>query len=541
MNPRDPRKMDVEFKPIEMDVSKFRRTPPAYMPGEYLVRLDLKSIPISEDTKKTPPHLPFGVNERFQSELSVLRRRFGLKYFAPLFADGFLHRSSEATLGPSKFNVGLWNDSKITPQLQALQTLSAGQQPSADQAKADLQYMLLKFTDEAQGESAAEYLKDRERKAACGIASLNKVPVRYIPLPQPEPEPANRPPKGGKDTNPVTLSIEKVWWSEAIGLDEAWFKRINKNSVFFNAARIAVLDTGCALEHPHLQFGKKSMVITPKSGSNVKDRTGHGTHICGILVAKEPKPKSAVSLPQGIGPDRFKLDFYKVFKDEKVDFSNSTEYRIYAESDLYLSALRKVLKNTEVHTLSISLCGTGPFSNSNEEPDVEHTLFKDLLARKTNGKQNGVNTVAAAGNGNDWLEDTEVRYPACFPEVISVGATTQHRDMNRDGARIKWEFSNQGEQYALKVGRERRAVDIYAPGAGIRSTYVGWDYSNGQEVPHLAGAQMSGTSMATPMVAAAVALLRSRKISPLSAKEVIERIDDLGENSQLRLDALLSS
>jgi hypothetical protein len=531
MNPRDLRKMDVEFKQIKIDVPKFRRRPPAYMPGEYLVRLDLESIQISEDTKMTPPNLPFGVNQRFQRELSVLKGKHGLKYFAPLFANGFLHRSDPPMFLKPKPNVdsweGIWNDSKITPQLQALQTLPVGQQPSVDQAKADLQYMLLKFPDEAEGERAAEYLE--ELKAQCGITSLNKVPLRYIPVLRPKPEPANKPPQGGKKPDPITQAVEAAWWRDAIGLTEKVFDQINVTEWSpFKTACIAVLDTGCALEHPHLQPG---IGVIKAATDDVEDCTGHGTHVCGILVAKEPAMESGISLPQGIGPQRFKLDIYKVVKDMQVDDSWDTEYMAIVDADLYLSALKSVLDNPLIQTVSISLCGTKPYSN--ESDDVEHTMFKKLLTRK----RNGVNAVAAAGNGNDAL-GTDVRYPACFPEVISVGAT----EFVWNKAPSIWKWSNQGIANLEVAGRTRRAVDIYAPGSQIRSTYVNWYINDSkQEVGHLAGAQLSGTSMATPMVAAVVALLRSRKIKPMSAAGVMSWIKRLKKDSQLRLDKLLLS
>jgi major intracellular serine protease len=535
MNAIDLRQLQTEG-PRKLDLNLGGR-PPAYVPGAYLLRLDLKSIPISEDTKKTPPNLPFGVNAHFQNELSVLRTKYGLKYFAPMFANGFLYRNPESVLGPSIHLVSLWNDSQISPRLQSLQTVGHGQPPSAAAARSELQYMLLKFADEAKGAAAAAYLKNRQRKAQCGIASLTKVPARYISLLGRQPDSANPRRKGGKNPIPNPQKVAQAWWRLAIGLDQNLFEQINDGSTF-ESATIAVLDTGCALEHPHLQpLGE---VIQPPMNDDVQDSTGHGTHVCGILVAKEPDLESEVSLPQGIGPDCFTLNIYKVVEDAQVKNLTDpldTEYIANTEPDLYLSALRKVFESPSVRTISISLCGTAPYTDDEDEPELEHKLFKKLLARKTAGKANGVITVAAAGNSNDnW--GTDVRYPACFPEVISVGATD---DYIEDGVRLIWDYSNVGETNAKAVGRKRRAVDIYAPGAQIRSTYVNWYINNSkQEVGHLAGAQLSGTSMATPMVAAFVALLRSRKNKPLSAAVVMKRIVDLEENSELDLYQLLS-
>lgn len=85
----------------------------------------------------------------------------------------------------------------------------------------------------------------------------------------------------------------------------------------------------------------------------------------------------------------------------------------------------------------------------------------------------GVPVVAAMGN--DAEKGNPVGYPAAYPDVIAVGA------IDRDGLRAN--FSNYGSH-----------VDVAAPGVGLTSmdrdgTVVGW----------------SGTSAATPLVAAAVA------------------------------------
>lgn len=83
--------------------------------------------------------------------------------------------------------------------------------------------------------------------------------------------------------------------------------------------------------------------------------------------------------------------------------------------------------------------------------------------------------VAASGNDNT----DRPGYPAAYPEVLAVGST------NADGTRSP--FSNYGDY-----------VDVAAPGMSIASTYPGSQY-----------AALSGTSMASPHVAALVGLIRS--------------------------------
>ncbi|WP_336787322.1 S8 family peptidase [Paenibacillus sp. MMO-177] len=95
--------------------------------------------------------------------------------------------------------------------------------------------------------------------------------------------------------------------------------------------------------------------------------------------------------------------------------------------------------------------------------------------------------VAASGNDNT----DRPGYPAAYPEVFAVAAT--------DASKNKASFSNYGDY-----------IDVAAPGDSIASTYPGSQY-----------AALSGTSMASPHVAALAGLIRS--INPdLNNEEVMD-------------------
>nr|WP_221468836.1 S8 family peptidase [Cohnella thailandensis] len=99
----------------------------------------------------------------------------------------------------------------------------------------------------------------------------------------------------------------------------------------------------------------------------------------------------------------------------------------------------------------------------------------------------GVVLIAASGNDNT----DQPGYPAAYPEVFAVAATNDDE--------TKAEYSNYGDY-----------IDVAAPGTSIASTYPGSRY-----------AALSGTSMASPHVAAAASLVRAANPS-LSNEQVME-------------------
>ena len=116
--------------------------------------------------------------------------------------------------------------------------------------------------------------------------------------------------------------------------------------------------------------------------------------------------------------------------------------------------------------------------------------------------EQGVIVVAAAGNGNT----NTPQFPANYPGVIAVTAV--------DNANQKADFANYGAEW----------VDLAAPGVGITSTMIG---------PQGSGyASWSGTSMSTPFVAGAVALLR-QALPAASPAEIVAQFENHSQNLDL--------
>ncbi len=120
-------------------------------------------------------------------------------------------------------------------------------------------------------------------------------------------------------------------------------------------------------------------------------------------------------------------------------------------------------------------------------------------------QQKGVLLVHAAGNDGKNI-DTAANFPADkfmdgspIPNMITVGASSRTND--RD---LVASFSNYG----------KHSVDVFAPGSGIYSTVPGSEYEN-----------LSGTSMASPVVAGVAAVLKSYfpKLTATDLKRIIEK------------------
>jgi subtilisin family serine protease len=217
---------------------------------------------------------------------------------------------------------------------------------------------------------------------------------------------------------------------------------------------IAVVDTGIDDKHPDL---RQLSITYERQGLSRRDIVGHGTHVCGIVSA-------TTNNPIGInGVARCDLSVFKVFPDQP-----ESDGEFYVDMDRYLRALG-TLVDGGAKVLNLSIGGTA-------RSDAEQLLFDRL-------ERSGVTVVVAMGN--EFTEGNPIEYPAAYPNVFAVGATTETDQ--------RASFSNTG-----------RHIQICAPGTNILSTLPVTASPHRSESGHGA---WSGTSMATPHVSAAAGLL----------------------------------
>lgn len=252
-----------------------------------------------------------------------------------------------------------------------------------------------------------------------------------------------------------------------IGAAKAWDITMGSPNVV-----IAIIDSGIDLQHPDLRANLvQGYNVLSQGQTPPQDDNGHGTHAAGIAAAVADNGLGVA----GTCP-RCKLMPLKV-----LDANGSG-----TGFDVALAVVWAVDNGAQVINMSLG--------GEESDPTLERAV-KYALAR-------GVSVVVAAGNEST---DTPM-YPAALPGVISVGSVDSYRSRSS--------FSNFGNW-----------ISVVAPGSSILSTMpmgsVSMTTRDGYRTEYDV---MDGTSMAAPMVAGVVGLMRSRypQLNPEQIKARLE-------------------
>ncbi|QPC47568.1 S8 family peptidase [Mangrovibacillus cuniculi] len=233
--------------------------------------------------------------------------------------------------------------------------------------------------------------------------------------------------------------------------------------------RVGVIDQGIDTNHPEL----KDKLLNGYNAINpVSSPTPdyHGTHVAGIIGAEKGNGVGGY----GINPN------VEIVPIDVFDRSWGTSDYIIAEGILH--AIEK-----DVDVINMSLGGYFP-----------STVLKDAVQKAVDA---GITVVAAAGNGFD----EHANYPASYEGVISVGNVNSKKELS--------ETSSRGPSVDLVAYGE----DVYAPI---------YDYEKKSSFQKL-----TGTSMASPIVAGVASLLLSKypDMSPAEVDYILKQTtDDLG-------------
>ncbi|MEU3601712.1 S8 family serine peptidase [Streptomyces sp. NPDC006798] len=267
----------------------------------------------------------------------------------------------------------------------------------------------------------------------------------------------------------ATAGVEKVWLDAAvrpsldtttaqIGAPAAWSRTYDGTGV-----KIAVLDTGIDAAHPDLA-GRVVAERNFSESADAKDRVGHGTHVASTAAGRGVKDARF----KGVAPGATLLNG-KVLDD----FGGGSWSGVMA------GVHWAVAQGADVVNLSLG-------GNDGPEIDPLEALINTYSAEK------GVLFAVAAGN--EGPRPGTVDSPGSAEAALTVGAVDDHDAVARFSARGP--AADQGQK-----------PELTAPGVGVTAAAAAGTADAEQPPGYTA---MSGTSMATPHVAGAAAILKQK-------------------------------
>lgn len=254
---------------------------------------------------------------------------------------------------------------------------------------------------------------------------------------------------------------------------------------------VAVLDTGCFL---HEDFEHRVIDFSDMVQKRLLpyDDNGHGSHICGIIGGSGQTSNGRY---RGVAPG-CSLISVKVLDRRGNGFASDV-----------LAGLRYIRDNRE--RLGIRIVNISVGSLSRKSMGENSALVRGV----NDAWDDGLVVVVAAGNMGP--KRGTITTPGISRKVITVGCSDDNKEVNVMGNRMV-DYSGRGP-----TGSCICKPDVVAPGASVMSCA-------NQSGRYTA---KSGTSMATPLVSGAIALLLE-KYPDMSNRDVKlrlrERCTDLG-------------
>src|ERR1700733_1793453 len=300
---------------------------------------------------------------------------------------------------------------------------------------------------------------------------------------------------------PLGASLD--YSAAAVGAPSAWSYGLEGDGI-----GVAIIDSG-VYHHPDLNAANssRSRVVYRQSfvGGALNDDFGHGTHVAGIVAGNgsSSDQPGAFRTFRGIAPHANILDL-------RVLDQNGA-----SNDSVVIAAIQKAVQlksQYNVRVINLSL-GRPIFESCSQDP---------LCQAVEAAWKSGIVVVVAAGNmgGNGYAT---VLSPGSAPHAITVGAMKTEATMSTSDDRIA-SYSSRGPTYGDMIAKPDvvapgNLVDsLLAPGSTLVKDYPGnvvpaSAYTNA----HVSGTPLyftlSGTSMATPVVSGAAALMIEREPS----------------------------
>jgi Subtilase family len=296
-----------------------------------------------------------------------------------------------------------------------------------------------------------------------------------------------------------------------IDAPEAWQRLESLESKVNRRIVVAVLDSGIKLNHEDFDgslwsatedfsFEVGGVKVSCKAGSHgfnaitkrcedeeLKDRTGHGTFVAGIIGAAHNNKGI-----RGVSP-HVRIMSIKVADDQRNIFASTIKDAV----EFIAQFNKRVEVSEQVRVINASFghdCEKGSICSLPKADCQSETLKEAVELAQTS---NLLFVASAGDNGVD--TNCHPHYPSCFkfPNVISVASTTT------DDTFIKEAGSNFGSE----------SVHLGAPGIRICS------FGIEDEHPYIFD---SGTSFAAPFVSGAAALVLSKcELTPSELRGIL--------------------
>ncbi|MFM7718805.1 MAG: S8 family serine peptidase [Actinomycetota bacterium] len=254
-----------------------------------------------------------------------------------------------------------------------------------------------------------------------------------------------------------------------IELDQRFTGLTTSNSVNYGSSvQVAVVDTGIDDRHPDLNVvdGVNCASNAGCSAGLPGDGNGHGSHVAGTIAAKDDG-----SGVVGVAPGA------ALYAVEVLDRQGSGYFSWIIAGLDYVASKQGTWG---IDVVNMSLGGSGSCS----QYDALRTAIGNLV-------NSGTAVVVAAGNNG---ANASNYIPASCTAAITVSAVSDS-DGQPGGTGGSPSCRSEGDDVLAAFSNFGSVVDIAAPGVCILSTWKSGGYST-----------ISGTSMASPHVAGAVAL-----------------------------------
>ncbi|CAM6083630.1 unnamed protein product [Calypogeia fissa] len=246
------------------------------------------------------------------------------------------------------------------------------------------------------------------------------------------------------------LGMERSQITSMFEAEKLWARGYTGEKV-----KMAVFDTGVRADHPHFRNIKERTNWTNEKDI-LNDNLGHGTFVAGVISSQDPQCL-------GFAPDA-EIYAFRVFTDAQVSYTS-----------WFLDAFNYAIA-TKMNVLNLSIGG----------PDYLDSPFVEKVWEMTAN-----NIIMVSAIGNDGPLYGTLNNPADQSDVIGVGGIDYSDHIAS--------FSSRGmSTWELPHGYGRVKPDIVAYGREV----VGSKITTGCK-------SLSGTSVASPVVAGAVCLLAS--------------------------------